>query len=63
MPYTLDLPVRESDRWRVHLDLLQASERLEEQLLAAGENPRYLATLRQADRELAATINALLSRR
>jgi hypothetical protein len=63
MPYTLDLPVRESDRWRVHLDLLQASERLVEQLLAAGENPRYLATLRQADRELAATINALLSRR
>ncbi len=63
MPYTLDLPVRESDRWRLHLDLLQASERLVEQLLAEGESPRYLATLRQADRELATTINALLCRR
>ena len=34
MPYTLQLPLGEDDKWQLHLDLIEASGRLAEQLMA-----------------------------
>lgn len=51
IPYTMDLPIGEPNRWRMHLDLLQASENLIKEL----QNQRYatyLHSLREADRQL-----------
>ncbi len=52
MPYTLDLPPRERDRWRLHRDLLDASaavlRRLKE-LGVTGDAQDYLLALSQAD--------------
>ena len=52
MPYTLALPSAEADRWRVHRDLLDASDRLIAALRTAspsGDGPDYLAALAQWD--------------
>lgn len=51
MPYTLSMPPRAVDRWRVHRDLLCASLAHVDAMCAAGESPhiRYLRALHAAD--------------
>jgi hypothetical protein len=52
MPHTLMLPQLEVDRWRLHLDILDASSTLIGQLTTAdgtGSGQAYLAALTQAD--------------
>jgi hypothetical protein len=63
MPYTLELPLDDVDRWRVHLDLFQASEQLITALLelAPAARHRYLQALREADGRTAAAIETILS--
>jgi hypothetical protein len=63
MPYTLELPVDDVDRWRVHLDLFEASERLIAALLelTLPERHRYLLALREADTRTAAAIDTIVS--
>jgi hypothetical protein len=63
MPYTLELPLDDVDRWRVHLDLFQASSRLIDGLLslAPKERHRYLLSLREADERSSAAIATILN--
>jgi hypothetical protein len=52
MPYTLVLPSTEADRWRVHLDMLDAAGALIGQLRemsSAGDRQEYVLALAQAD--------------
>jgi hypothetical protein len=52
MPYTLVLPSTEANRWRVHLDLLDAARTLTGQLRemsASGDRQEYVLALAQAD--------------
>jgi hypothetical protein len=53
MPYTLNLSANEANRWRVHRDLLDATDRLITDLRAVldpgGDGPSYLAALAQQD--------------
>jgi hypothetical protein len=52
MPYTLALPSTEANRWRVHLDLLDAAGRLSGQLRetsTSGDRQEYVLALAQAD--------------
>ncbi len=55
LPYTLNLPDREADRWRMHLDVSRASVRLvEERLLeadAAQEQDGFLVDLVSLDED------------
>jgi hypothetical protein len=62
MPYTLDLPLDEADRWRVHLDLLQSSQCLIDALLeqAPMERHDYLRALRGGDDRLAVSIGQII---
>jgi hypothetical protein len=51
MPYTLELPSAEGDRWRLHRDLLEASADEIDTLLAIGTtHTDYLRALADADR-------------
>jgi hypothetical protein len=61
MPYTLKLPVDSCDRWRVHLDLLSASESLVDRLLQTehGNHRTYLLALREADRQTSTMIESI----
>ncbi|WP_321897406.1 ferritin-like domain-containing protein [Burkholderia cepacia] len=63
MPYTLDSPFGEANRWRGHLDLLAASENLVVALLAKTDAARhpYLLGLREADKNLTAVARRILS--
>ncbi len=65
MPYTIDLPLGEANRWRRHRNLLEASATLICKLLAASDSSRhgYLFALRDADKHLSQTIDAVLSGR
>ena len=52
MPYTLVLPSTEANRWRVHLDTLDAAGALTgrlREMSAAGDRQEYLLALAQAD--------------
>jgi hypothetical protein len=62
MPFTLKLPFDDVDRWRVHLDLFQASARLIGDLLAlaARERRPYLLSLREADKQAGANIDTII---
>lgn len=62
-PYTLNSPSSERDRWRGHLDRLQASQRLIDQLLVrcAESRKRYLFALREADQKLFQLAQTILS--
>lgn len=52
IPYTMDLPSGEVNRWKVHENLLEASEELINELLQTDEaNHKYLYSLREADRK------------
>jgi hypothetical protein len=54
VPYTLDLPIGEANRWRMHQDLLEASQALTEKLLISADESQktYLYSLREADTKL-----------
>lgn len=63
IPYTLDLPVNERNRWLVHFDLIQASQRLVEQLLpleSCETHRDYLHSLSESDNNLLAIIQQLI---
>lgn len=64
MPYTLKLAVDATDRWRAHLDLLQASIALTDRLICLPGQRRaaYLRALREADGRLVAMIDQILRR-
>lgn len=63
MPYTLNSPFGEANKWRGHLDLLTASASVVEalQLLTPGSRHAYLASLREADRNMRELILRILS--
>ncbi|MBV8327589.1 ferritin-like protein [Chryseobacterium sp.] len=63
IPYTLDLPVGEANRWQEHQDLIEASEIIIESLTpyVSQANLKYLNVLREADQGLSAIIKELLS--
>lgn len=63
MPYTLNLPVGEPNRWRLHKDLLLATEPLIKQLLEISPKSKwgYLFSLREADQKLMNIINTILA--
>ena len=63
MPYTLNSPFGEANKWRGHLDLLTASASVVDalQLLAPDSRHTYLASLREADRKMRELILRILS--
>jgi len=63
MPYTLNLPFDRADRWRLHLDLLQASRMLVDRLLVLNQNGhrKYLLALGRTDDETISTIETILT--
>lgn len=63
MPYTLNSPFGEANRWRGHLDLLFAASRLCSALLEISPTQRhaYLHAMREADRNLQTLIEKILS--
>lgn len=63
MPYTLNSPFGEANRWRAHLDLLLAAESLTTALLAVTPASRhtYLNSMREADHNLKTLIERILS--
>ncbi|MDC1162117.1 ferritin-like domain-containing protein [Tenacibaculum sp.] len=54
IPYTMDLPVGEKNRWNKHQDLIEASATLIEKLLPTADDTQrtYLFSLREADTKL-----------
>jgi hypothetical protein len=62
-PYTLSSPNSERDRWRGHLDRLQASRTLIDGLLTICTEARrpYLFALREADEKLLQLARTILS--
>lgn len=65
MPYTVDLPYGEADRWRLHLDLLDAAASLVDALgrHAAPARQRYLAAMTESDAQMRATALRILAAR
>lgn len=63
MPYTLNSPFGEANRWIGHLDLLEASEKLIAELLVISKPDRhpYLYSLREADKNMVAIATRILS--
>ncbi|AOY82113.2 ferritin-like domain-containing protein [Moorena producens JHB] len=63
LPYTLDLPDLERDRWRVHLDVVKASLTLVEKALQDDGSPDqkdpFLEDLQRSDRGRASILEAL----
>jgi len=65
MPYTLDIPERESDRWRWHRDLLFAArDLLDELAVREKDSPRlaYVLSMRDADTNTMAIIEAMIAK-
>jgi len=65
MPYTLQIPEREVDRWRWHRDLLFAARDLLDELLVREEgSPRlaYVRSIRDADANTIAVIETMIAR-
>jgi hypothetical protein len=63
MPYSLELPDRDHDRWLLQRDLVQASQLLTEELLvtdASCARDTYLTALRESDRRALAQIDRIL---
>ncbi|MDA8519759.1 ferritin-like domain-containing protein [Acidovorax sp. NCPPB 4044] len=62
-PYTLNIPISERDRWRGHLDRLEASRVLMDHLLAICAESRrtYLYALREADEKLGQLARTILA--
>ncbi len=63
MPYTLNSPFGEANRWRAHLDLLTASEGLIAALLRVSPPSRhaYLYSLREADKNMITIATRILN--
>lgn len=63
MPYTLNSPFGEANRWRGHLDLLTAADNLVEALLLIAPSARhtYLLSMREADKNMRALAQQILS--
>ncbi|MFZ6654327.1 ferritin-like domain-containing protein [Undibacterium sp. TJN19] len=63
MPYTLNSPFGEANRWRGHLDLLTAADNLVEALLLIAPPSRhtYLTSMREADKNMRAQAQRILS--
>ncbi|MBT8479339.1 MAG: ferritin-like protein [Gemmatimonadetes bacterium] len=64
MPYTLSLPADEVDCWRTHVDLLQSSGVICDDLLDRGgpaDGARYLKSLRELDEQAMAWIDRILA--
>lgn len=63
LPYTLNLPDRETDRWRSHLDVSRAVARLIRVQLQAPQSPdaadEFLADMRRADEQAQAIMQSL----
>jgi Ferritin-like len=65
MPYTLEIPQFEDDRWRWHRDMLFASQHILGILAMIDPDKRrqgYIAALRQADAELIEVMDRLIAR-
>jgi hypothetical protein len=64
MPYTLELPRRERDRWALHRDLLEAAAALIETLrpLASPQGADYLTALSESDRLALDQVGRILGR-
>ena len=65
MPYTLEIPQRESDRWRWHRDMLIASRNILDALSRLEEDPRrrgYIAALKESDADLTQVIDRIIAR-
>jgi len=63
MPYCLNLPLDWTDRWPLHLDLLQASDTLVARLLLlnpSDERTTYLLMLQKVDHETKGMIETIL---
>jgi len=64
MPYTLSIPLRESDRWRWHLDMLAASRGILGHLGKLDTNASrqgFLAAIRDGDAELMRRIELIIA--
>lgn len=62
VPYTLNLPSGEANRWRLHKDLLLAAEPLISKLLLKSDDQRkYLLALREADHDLLKSVERILA--
>lgn len=62
MPYTLNSPFGEADKWRGHLDLLTAADNLIQALLKlAPARHVYLTSMREADKNMTALAQRILS--
>lgn len=63
MPYTLDTPLGEANRWRLHLDLLSAAEGLINALMQASAPAHrpYLVSLLEADQQMQLTARRILN--
>ncbi len=61
IPYSLDLPSGEHNRWRQHQDIIIGSQKLVKNLLAitSSENYNYLKSLQESDEGLLAVIRKL----
>ncbi|MFI9009864.1 ferritin-like protein [Actinosynnema sp. NPDC053489] len=65
MPYSVELPHRDRDRWLLQRDLVEASQLLVEQFVKTGESHAddpYLLALRDSDQRALAQIDQVLSR-
>lgn len=64
MPYTLDQPLGEGNRWRLHLDLLTAAEGLINalKLIAPPAQQPYLVSMLASDQQMRITAERILSR-
>lgn len=62
MPYSLDLPLTEVDRWRLHRDLLEASQHLTRQLLEQypDHHTDYLRALEDLDASALASVRKMI---
>lgn len=58
IPYSLDLPLGEHNRWRQHQDIIIGAQKLVKNLLeiTSSENHNYLKSLRDSDETLLAVI-------
>ena len=61
IPYTLDLPMGEKNRWRLHKDLIIASHKIVDELrpTTTTRNLVYLNSLQEADNKLLSIINKI----
>lgn len=65
MPYTLDIPQREDDRWRWHRDMFIASRNILDVLDTIDDDKRrrgYVAALRESDANFIQVMNRIIDR-